>query len=502
MKPLFARRRFLRGAGGVALGLPFLPSLCKTAFGADPVVPRRARFVNLATWHGGLYGSNMFPPDGDIKQKQILAPGHEIGNGPLTRRVDGNDAYLSAVLRAPASALTERIVGKMNVVQGLDIPWYIAHHQGGHLGNYARNDGNGAEGRAMQANPIPTIDQIMGWSPSFYQDLGGVRERVIVMGRPDGFSFNWSDPMTKTGVIQEQRPVPNSKTLFDRLFVPSGGPAPTPSRAPIVNRVMEDYKRLRNGNLRLSSDDKRRLDDHLSRLAELDRKLNAKAPVAAALCMDVKPATSDAQAMTDRRQALGVFNDVLVAAFLCGTSRIANIAAYETYIPYPGDWHAEVAHQWVTPKAQALLVDNNRAFFESGFLDLARKLDVEESPGVTVLDNTLIAWTQESGQQTHDSSSLPLVTAGAAAGWLRTGLFCDYRNKTMVWDQAVPPYYYGIGWHQWLGTVLTAMGIPRQEYARAGMTGYGQPLVGPYHGPKYVAGVLDRGDEPLPFLKA
>ena len=91
MKPLYARRRFLRGAGGVALGLPFLPSLCKTAFGADPVVPRRARFVNLATWHGGIYGSNMFPPDADVTDKQMLGMW---------------DAALGTHLKLPLSALT------------------------------------------------------------------------------------------------------------------------------------------------------------------------------------------------------------------------------------------------------------------------------------------------------------------------------------------------------------------------------------------------------------
>ena len=59
----------------------------------------------------------------------------------------------------------------MNVLCGLDVPFYIAHNTGLHLGNYARNDGNGGDGKAVQAFPRPTIDQIMAWSPSFYPDL-------------------------------------------------------------------------------------------------------------------------------------------------------------------------------------------------------------------------------------------------------------------------------------------------------------------------------------------
>ena len=75
------------------------------------------------------------------------------------------------MLRAPSSALTAALVAKMNVLCGLDVPFYIAHNTGLHLGNYARNDGNGGDGKAVQAFPRPTIDQIMAWSPSFYRDL-------------------------------------------------------------------------------------------------------------------------------------------------------------------------------------------------------------------------------------------------------------------------------------------------------------------------------------------
>ena len=83
----------------------------------------------------------------------------------------GSDTVLSPVLRAPSSALSAALVAKMNVLWGLDVPFYIAHNTGLHLGNYARNDGNGGDGKAVQAFPRPTIDQIMAWSPSFYSNL-------------------------------------------------------------------------------------------------------------------------------------------------------------------------------------------------------------------------------------------------------------------------------------------------------------------------------------------
>ena len=37
----------------------------------------------------------------------------------------------------------------------------------------------------------------MAWSPAFYGDLGGMRERVLVMG--SGMSYNYANPATRTG---------------------------------------------------------------------------------------------------------------------------------------------------------------------------------------------------------------------------------------------------------------------------------------------------------------
>ncbi len=43
----------------------------------------------------------------------------------------------------------------MNVLWGLDVPFYIAHSTGLHLGNYARNDGNGDDGSRRAGRSPP-----------------------------------------------------------------------------------------------------------------------------------------------------------------------------------------------------------------------------------------------------------------------------------------------------------------------------------------------------------
>jgi len=67
------------------------------------------------------------------------------------------------------------------------------------------------------------------------------------------------------------------------------------------------------------------------------------------------------------------------------------------------------------------LVDTYQRIFEHLMVDLASKLDVEEVPGQTFRDNSLLVWTQESGMEPHDTTSIPVVTFGSAGGAFPTG---------------------------------------------------------------------------------
>jgi hypothetical protein len=508
------RRQMLVGAGGVMLALPILPSLLeKTAYGQDPTYTRKPRLYWLCSDHGAAFETNMFPAPSLASNRQKLFADHEIGSGALTSRVDGDARAVSPILSGSASTFTEALVGKMNVLYGLDVPFYIAHNTGLHLGNYARNDGNGGDGQAVQAFPRPTIDQIMAWSPSFYADLTSIRERSMIMSsRP--VSWNYSDPEGRSGTIDNVRGYDSSRALFDKIFVaPDTGPKPRP---PIVDAVLESYKRLRNGNRRLSSGDKQRLDDHMARIAELQRKLSAGAS-----CGDVAKPTDDVQKHYDNNEADAkaygqLWNDVVAAAFVCGTSRIGVLGygSSERFMAYGGDWHQEVAHQWQLDDRQELLKQSYQKFFEGVFLDLAAKLDIEEAPGMTYLDNSLLVWSQESGMSTHDSVTIPVVTFGSAAGFFKTGQLLDYRrigNPDSMFDpMAGGKQYLGLLYNQWLATVLQAMGVPPSEFERWDHKGYGVPYISaeswtpPYkkHYQDTSSRYFQMASDILPFLKA
>jgi len=473
----------LLGLAGTAVALPVLPSLLtRTAYGADPVFTRPPRLYWVTTEHGGAFESSMFPSTSLLTDSAALFSDHTVRSGRLSATTSGGQTQLSPVLSGDSSVFTAARLAKMNVLWGLDVPFYIAHNTGLHLGNYARNDGNGSDGVAVQDDPRPTIDQVMAWSPSFYTDLSAVRERALVMsGRP--VSWNYADPAKPSDKIENVRGTSSSLELFKKIFVqPSSGPAP---RAPIVDRVLENYKRLRNGNTRLSASDKRRLDEHIARLAELERKLTT---ASSASCGSVTAPTEDANRHNannadDAARQLSLFNEVASVAFMCGSSRIAVLAYGETsrFVGYGGDWHQDVAHQWQLADPQKKLVDSYQRFFSGVLLDMVARLDVEEAPGVTYLDNSLVVWSQESGMETHGSVSIPVVTFGSAGGRLKTGLLCDYRRTTSSGSSYDPgaggKQVLGLLYSQWLATVLQSMGVPPSEFERWGHKGYGVPFI-------------------------
>lgn len=506
-RPTMLRRHFLHGAGGFTLALPLLESLQPRWARADPTgIP--PRFVALCTEHGGIWSDRMHPSETMLTESMSYA-GQQVRSGALIRQTQDDIAGLSSVLHAPADVLTEDIVGKLNVLRGLDIPFYIGHHRGGHLGNFAANDGNGDDGVTLHGHPTPTIDQVMAWSPSFYTDLSTTLERSIVHGRD--ISWGWSSPGSQTGSIQPLPGHESSYGWFQRIFTPED--TNEAARPPVVDRVYESWRSLRESNRRLSTADRRRIDDHMDRLHELQRRLDVVVS-----CGDVEQPTEDSSALqggsfdydpATQRRYWQLFNDVVAAAFACGTCRVAVFRIEQTFSTHQGDWHQEIAHQANLPggQAQGVIASAHQRVFEDVFLDLVRKLDVEETGDTTILDNTLVAWTQESGLITHESLDMPVVTAGSASGFLRTGLYCDYRNMGM--SQIDPPQGFheplvpGLIWRQYLGTVLQAMGIPGNEYESSGLGGYGHHFVGQGYTGRYPnSAVFDVMGEPLPFLMA
>jgi hypothetical protein len=523
-KPI-SRRHVLHGAAGFTLALPFLPSLVKDAKAAS--ARSRPRMFWLSTSHGGAWDSNMYPANPMLTNTQTPVAGHTVGSCTLKSITTGTS--LSPILSA--AALSQKLMGKMNVLRGLDVPFYIAHNTGMHLGNYARNDGNGTDGQAVTAIGMrPTADQIMANSPNFYSatDLASTKLRTMVINPGVRMSWGFSDPsMGVNSGVQPISGASSSVTLFKSIFGSLMSTSTTASRPSIASKVLANYNSLRQSNTRLSAADKTRLDTHIAFINQLEGQLSAKVscdPTPTGNSDDADKHGNLSNNAADTAIEAKLWADVVVAAFTCEASRLAVFGWGETdnFSSYTGSsWHQGVAHQWNTT-GQPFLKESYQNFFEKMLVYVATQLDAQvDSDGNTVLDNSLIGWSQECAMSTHDSYSIPTITFGSAGGWLNTGLYCDYRKSndnplTYPFGDKTYSTSMGLLYSQWLATMLQSMGCTPSEFelwknpdgstqhgfGTSFVTSLGWPPPYAQHYQSVTSPYFQMASQPLPFLKA
>ncbi len=518
------RRRFLAGAGGATLALPVLPSLFMPQEAQAQVQSLKCMAVYM-TGHGGLGQKDMFPADAALTQNMNYA-GHAVRRGDLKLTAVGNDVQFSNVCRAAAADLTPALLAKGNIINGVDVPFWLDHNSGGAMGNWGDTNVGDRFAPTNIITRTQTFDHIIGWSPSFYADTSRVRERVIVLNE---LSYAHANPGARTGNVQRVNTTARgSRELFDKLF----GTTTAPSRPLVVDQVVQSYKSLRDGNARLSAEDKRRLDEHMQRIYELQRKLQASAPPAP----PTRPAKSSSQvdvasnfntSAAPQVEFYKLWNEVITAAFSTGASRVASLGTqgYDfgigrngTFADFGGDWHNDILHKYAYsgPEYDQLVVANRR-FFSQVYLDLVKRMDaVSMGGGKTLLDHSLVVWNQECGNVTHMATAIPIVAFGSASGYFKTGQYLDYRNLNKRMD-GNDTRWHGLVWQQWLGSAMQAMGLARNEYETPGQA-FGYPKwrlndshiiewarYNGYNGmkdPAYPDAVWNAAGDILPWLKA
>jgi hypothetical protein len=465
--------------------LPFLPSLLPRSARAQSMTPPK-RFIYLGVEHGGASFANMYGTQGTMGMTPVqIWSGNTANYAPLVPTTSGMTTSISPLLSAASSVLTPTLAAKLNLLRGVDFVNTLIHHDGGHLGN---NHSQVTSSAAAALSPMVTIDQVMAYSPNFY-GTQIPRARSINIGGDRQLSWTYSNPSTLTG--SQALPTFNSSLkLFTSIFGTGSTTTTTTTRPLIIDRVIQNYNSLRNSNRRLSAADKQRLDDHVARLTQLEMSIGASSTPLS--CGSPTPPADNAKtwplldntglALDQQVTYYKLMCDVIVAAFACGATRIAVFHDEMPMTTYQGDWHQDIAHQDTSAGPQMTLEANYQQVFEHIFLYLASSLDAitDVDGSSTILDNTLLYWSMEAGYHTHDPYQVPIVMAGSAGGYFKTGLFVDYRNLIPTCQNIdsshnlMPDNYAGLIYSQFLATALYSMGITSSEWKQPnGLPGYG-----------------------------
>jgi len=201
----------------------------------------------------------------------------------------------------------------------------------------------------------------------------------------------------------------------------------------ILDRVKDRAQEL---NRKVSSTDKSKLDEYLTSVREVEKRVEvmrkskanaddaAKAKNTVAAVMD-RPANGLPEDLRDHARLMC---DIIAIAFQTDKTRVASLlisrdlsAMYYPFLDVK-DGHHAASHDNTSQGYERIA-----RFHVEQYAYLASKLDSMKEGSGTVLDNTCLMFLSNLwiGRK-HDNTRLPLVLAGGLGGTLKTGRALDY----------------------------------------------------------------------------
>jgi hypothetical protein len=382
MKAL-SRRTLLRGAGGVAVALPFLDAMLspRQALGA---VGAPRRLLNVFT-ENGVVRENWFPTG---TTKNFTPP---LSLQPL-------EPWKSNLILFDG---IDTVCGGSNAGGG---------HQRGKTGCFTAQPND--NGRAAGIS----IDQLIANTIGTTTRYKSIEASVFLNGTlRDGVFFSGPGQV----VIPEDSPA----QLFSRLFsapLPSSKPDPAADAAfarqrarktSILDHTLEEYKRI---SAAVGADDRSRLDVHVEAIRSVERGLGATASSdASASCM--KPAAPTGTAFADTGKAQ---MDLLSLALACDLTRVASLQWRSSLVSFSwinvNSQHHGLSHQTGSPGPDAGLSKIVQWFSSQTAYLIGRLKSFSDAGGTTLLDNTLLYWPNELATGNHHHERSPFLIATGA----------------------------------------------------------------------------------------
>ncbi len=413
MGPL-SRRTILRGLG-TSMALPFL----------EAMVPTFARAA--------------LAPSNPLRMAFFYVP-NGVHMQAWTPKAEGSDFEIPELLQ-PIAAFKDDLL----VMTGL------AQENG-----EAKGDGPGDHARAMctfltGAHPKKTdgadikvgasVDQVaaqkIGQSTRFASlELG--TERGAQAGNCDsGYSCAYSSNMSWRTETQPMAKEVNPRLVFERLFSDGKYDSNTARRErhrkSVLDFVADDAAQL---NRRLGSNDRRKVDEYLTAVREIERRL-VRVEVKATNAPDYKAPAGIPQ---DYQEHIRLMGDMMVLAFQADLTRIAtfmyaNEGSTKSYafIGVP-EGHHDLSHHGNDPKKHEKIKMINKFHMDQFAYFLGRMKSIKEGDG-TLLDHSMIVYGSGiSDGNRHNHNDLPVLLAGKANGTIKTGRHVRYANHTPLND--------------------------------------------------------------------
>jgi hypothetical protein len=239
-----------------------------------------------------------------------------------------------------------------------------------------------------------------------------------------GYSCAYSNNLSWRGESTPNYKEINPRAVFDRLFGTgsAGGDHRDLYKKSILDFVQEDASSLRN---KLGVTDQRKLDEYLTSIRDIERRLAAAQPDVKTIVGDVKRPIGFSREKYEEH--LRVMGDLLTLAFQADLTRIAtfvfaNDGSNRSYRPIGvNEGHHDISHHNRDAEKLEKIQKINTFHITQLAYFLEKLKAVKEGEG-TLLDNCMIVYGSGIGDgNRHNHDNLPILLAGKGGGTIKTG---------------------------------------------------------------------------------
>lgn len=413
-----SRRRLLAGLSGLTVALTRPIWRPATAFGQDSKVKPAKRFIGLFSANGTI-ASEFFPP--------VTASAAPLALGKILAPLTSHQKQLLVLKGVHMFSTVQDQLGvdSTNKPGGPHMKGPGAMLTGGSLLAGSFTGAGGPAGWADRISVDQQIAQRVGKSTPFASLEFGVR----VQGQEPLRAISYRGPN------QPNLPVGDPWQMYTRLFSGRDLSATDMARLRAEGQSVLDFLKedLSTLKARVSSEDRSRLDAHLSGLTSLEQRLDSAAATCTPLTL---PAKLDVNAMENYPTLSRLQLDLMVLAHACDLTHVstfmwANADSWQFY-PWIGvnQEHHELSHAGDNDLVSRDKLIKINTWHSEQVKYLLDKLAASPDDEGSLLDNSLVLWGNELGAgNSHSYRDIPWLLAGGASGSLRMGRSLQFEDQ-------------------------------------------------------------------------
>lgn len=424
------RRAFLRGMGGLMVGLPFLESLApRDAQAQATTAPKRfgvffcCNGVNMERWfpttsfgslNAGALSGTANEALAPYVDKLLFPRGLRMAPRGYSNEFSGGDDHMKGMgCKLTAAPLD---FGEDSFATGISLDYYLAERIN-----------PGVEGARR-----PPLNLMVG-RPAGYKDLDYISYRgpgqpVLALNNP------WHAYKDFMNLNNANNPDPDAVEAAERI---------ARRRQSVLDFVSDQFSALKRGPL--SKEDLVKVDKHFTVIRELEQSMT---PGITQGCM-IEELQARAQGFEDadvedydRYKEIGRLQlEIMALALACDYTRVATFH-WDRGSGGPTFRWDGMSHEYNHHKLSHGTTGDNGGDDVDGYLDMLFDIDTwhqeqfayllqlmegyTEEGGKTLLDSSAVLWTNElSDGKAHSYMDLPFIIAGSCQGYFKQGSYVD-----------------------------------------------------------------------------